>query len=269
MTKLGMKELTDSFPIEDTPQTPRSKFLESVAGKIVSSFVDLSFTKKSSPKGQDHVLEYAKEALTMGLFYLEFKDAIREGDGDRVLRCWKYLFLYFRATGHTNYCSEALNLLSHYYYLLPPRYAEQLKWNRFINMQGLPGANIPADLHLEHLNRVCKEAIQHLGANKTPRAVSRIGKVVGIVSEALRHFDKVSGIEHRSGRHTCKSDDKDMKMVLNELMTSKVFVPCDSRAHTAFKKFKSNTFNSIDRAKFNSWIDLNFKKLRQSSNFNH
>ena len=204
----------------------------------------------------------------MGLLFLEFKDAIREGDGDRVLRCWKYFFLYFRATGHTNYCLEALNLLSHYNYLLPPRYAEQLKWNRFVNTQGSPGANISADLHLEHLNRVCKEAIQHLGANKTPRAVSRIGKVAGIVSETLRHFDKVSRVNHGFGWHTHKSDDRDLMMVLNELMTSKVFISSDGRTHKSFKKFKSNVFNSIDRVKFDSWIDQNFKKLRLSSNFN-
>ena len=128
----------------------------------------------------------------------------------------------------------AWKLLSH---LLPPQYAEQLKWNR---TQGRQGANISADLHVEHLNRVCKEAIQHLGANKTPVAVKRIGKVAGIVSETLRHFDEVSGIDHGSGRHTRKSDDADLKLVLNELMSSKVFTPCDGRKQG---KFESNIFN--------------------------
>ena len=47
-----------------------------------------------------------------------------------------------------NYCLESVNLLSHYYCLLPPRYAKQLKWSKFINMQG---TNISADLHVEHL----------------------------------------------------------------------------------------------------------------------
>ena len=95
----------------------------------------------------------------MGLLPLEFKDATREGDGDRVLQCWKY-FLYFRATGHMKYCLEALNIQSHYYYSPLPQYAEQVKWNQFINIQGLTGTNISADLYLEHLNRVHKEAIQ-------------------------------------------------------------------------------------------------------------
>ena len=43
--------------------------------------------EKKNPKCHDNVFEYAKETLTMGLLLLEFKDAVREGDGDRVLRC--------------------------------------------------------------------------------------------------------------------------------------------------------------------------------------
>ena len=186
MQKFNMNSLTDPlksseiFPSE-VSQNERLMVLDSAVQSIISEFVDIGFSKsprKQVPNNKDHVLEYAKETLSMGLIFLEFKDAIREGDGDRVLRCWKFLFLFFRASGHTNYTLEALTLLSHYYYLLPPRYAEQLKWSRFINTQCKQGANIPSDLHIEHLNRVCKEFVNHLGANKTPRAITRIGKVV-------------------------------------------------------------------------------------------
>ena len=41
----------------------------------------------------------------------------------------------------------------------------QLKWSRSINVHGHAGKNIPADLHMEHLNRVCRGAISGLGAN--------------------------------------------------------------------------------------------------------
>jgi len=43
------------------------------------------------------------------------------------------------------------------------------------NMHGTPGKNIPMDLYMEHLNRIAKEAIKGLGANKTPKAIQRIG----------------------------------------------------------------------------------------------
>ena len=61
---------------------------------------------------------------------------------------------FFRATKHKNYCIEAFNLQMQYYYILPKRYAEQMLWGRFINSEGGPGHNIPADLHMEHLNKL-------------------------------------------------------------------------------------------------------------------
>ena len=99
-----------------------------------------------------------------------------------------------------------------------------MKWNRFINTQGKRGSNISADLHIEHLNRICKDAVNHLGANKTPEAVKRVGKIVGIISNTLNHYDKVSGIDHGSDRHIRRSDKDDLKLVLKELCKSKVFV---------------------------------------------
>jgi L1 cell adhesion molecule like protein len=155
-----------------------SSTLHSVAKSICAKLVTITFQAGHTPSSQnpDHVLEYAKETLSLGLLYLEFKDAIREGDGERVLRCWKYFWLFFRATGHTNYCLEAFNTLMQYYYILPPRYAEEMLWGRFINARGKAGHNISADLHMEHLNRHIKDSVRHLGANKTPQAVKRAGK---------------------------------------------------------------------------------------------
>ena len=48
-----------------------------------------------------------------------------------------------------------------------PQLSSQLIWSRTANTHGLPGRNIPVDLQIEHLNRVAKECIAHLGAGKT------------------------------------------------------------------------------------------------------
>ena len=45
----------------------------------------------------------ARETLSLGLLLLEFKDAVREEDGVRVLQCWNFFPLFFRVTGHKNY----------------------------------------------------------------------------------------------------------------------------------------------------------------------
>ena len=98
---------------------------------------------------------------------MNFKDAVREGDGEHVLLLWKFMLLTFKATGRKNYALEALTLLSQYYILLPPNLAEQLKWSRFINVHGCPGHNISCDL-----NKVVKVAIEGLRANN-PKNPSR------------------------------------------------------------------------------------------------
>lgn len=181
----------------------QSSSFNTLANTICKEYVELSFTpSKVAVAGKlDRVLEYAKEALTLGMLFLEFKDSIREGDGTRVLRCWKYFLFLFRASGHVNYCLEAFNLLMQYYYTLTPRLAEQMLWGRFINYEGKPGHNISADLHMEHLNRTCKDAINHLGANKTPNAITRTGKAVSGLTAIVRNFDQLNGTVI-SGSHT-------------------------------------------------------------------
>ena len=43
---------------------------------------------------------------------------------------------------------------------------------------------------MEHLNRVCKEAIKGVGANKTSETVQRVGKVVGVLADVTKNFDE-------------------------------------------------------------------------------
>ena len=64
-------------------------------------------------------------------------------------------------------------------YMLSPRQSQQLLYSWSINTHGPPGRNIAADLYMEHLNRACKVAIKGLGANKTEKSITRIGKAIG------------------------------------------------------------------------------------------
>ena len=125
---------------------------------------------------------HSTQLLSLGLFYLNFRDAIKEGDGERVLRSWKHMLPIFICTVRKNYAKEALLLLSWYAFSFPPRMAQQLLYSRFVNTRGIPGYNIPADLHNEHLNRICKEAVKALGSNKTVEGITRAGKALGAFS---------------------------------------------------------------------------------------
>lgn len=268
MEILGMSSI-DDIPSSGVIQSPdevwfkddneREAILEEVSSLVVEQYVDLS-TIFSSPRNEhlpattDHVNAYTCETLSLGLLFLEFKDAIREGDGNRVMRVWKYFLLLFKASGRKNYAIEALTLLSQYYLILPPHLAEQVKWSRFINVHGLPGHNISCDLHMEHLNRVAKIAIDGLGANKSQKAIQRIGKAIGTVSVSLQNFDAISNVPAESGAHTTRSSEKDLLKIIKELAKTKVFSTIPERKHKSFGNMKTNLIRCLSESDLKKWM---------------
>ena len=207
------------------------------------------------------MFEYAKEVLSLGLMYMEFQDAIREGDGQRVLRCWKYMLLLCKASNRRNYALEGLNLLFQYYNYLSPR-AEQLLYSRFINVHGLPGRNISCDLHMEHLNRVVKTCIQHLGPNKLESAIVRSSRCSHALLLIGDNFDETSGISSHSGGHKAIDDSKDLHRILLVLTDNSVFTEASGRAHPSFHNIKCNgLLKCIDLRSLLKWMHTNFEPV--------
>ena len=252
------------------PDDERKKQLQSVCEAIVAKFVDFRYHEKPLPKcvesirgskhagsgsgsGDDKVHEYASQILSLGCFYLEFCDGINEGGGKRNLRCWRYLLPIFRGSGRKNYSIEALVLLCQHRYFLSPRLSSQLLWSRTVNVHGQAGKNIPGDLHMEHLNRVAKECISHLGAGKTPKAICRVGKAIGTIAPVLDQFDATNSIKKVSGTHKPPSHNKDMNTILNFLLQQKVFTIIPKRAHRSFPKPR-NVLHHESNSKLLSWM---------------
>ena len=87
--------------------------------ELLNKFVDISFpTTPPKPRNTtDHIQEYAREVLSMGLLLMEFVDSIREGDGQRILRCSRVFLPIFKATNRTN---ETFNLLAQHDFVFTP-----------------------------------------------------------------------------------------------------------------------------------------------------
>lgn len=240
-----------------------------VATKIVDDNVDLStsFYSDTEDVTTDGVHTYACEILSLGLLYLEFRDAIKEGDGDRVMRVWKYLLLLFKASKRTNYSIEALTLLSLYYVILPHGLAEQLKWSRFVNVHGTVGHNVSCDLHMEHLNRETKTSIKSLGANKSKKAIIRTGKAIGVLSDSLAKFDKDNNIDPDSGTHAAASAKKDLMKIVKQLCTSRVFEIAPGRKHKSFRTLKTNLIRTIKEDELKEWILDHYYPIQFESTF--
>ncbi len=119
MELLGMESLDDE-PNQEIVQPDvwmcdreeRQSVLHTISSLMVSES-RCSFKNSTGViHSDDKVHAYACELLGLGLFFLEFSDAIREGDGVCVVRCWRYLLLLYRASHKVNYAIEAFTLLA-------------------------------------------------------------------------------------------------------------------------------------------------------------
>ena len=57
---------------------------------------------------------------------MEFTDVIKEGDGKRVHRCWKYLLPIFKSSGRKAYSIEVLQMLNQVEFTLTRRESVEL-----------------------------------------------------------------------------------------------------------------------------------------------
>ena len=92
---------------------------------VVKKFITHFFNSSVSFSG-DRIHDYTKYLMSIGCMYLLFKDAIKEGDGNKVLQSYRYLLPVFINAGRCNYANESLNLLCQYHFDLLPQMAQQL-----------------------------------------------------------------------------------------------------------------------------------------------
>ena len=208
--------------------------------KLITEFVNLSYPEASTEKDDDNVRGYAKEVLSLGLLLMEFIDSVKEGDGERTIRCWPYFLPLFKASGRRNYTIEAFNLLFNVEYAFTPRMKEQLMWERTINVHGKPGKNVSMDLHMEHINRSCKTQMGVLGPNTSEQSISRIGKSIASTMEIGAQFNKDNSVREDSGYHSKRTVKADMAKLLTQLSKVQVFKHVPDRKHKQFPKLQAN-----------------------------
>ena len=157
-------------------------------------------------KVADDMFNYNAALLSEGLFFVNFLDAVSEGDGIRIIRQYKYLMLLCKADDphSVKYALESL------YQLiiangLSEKEAEIFIWNRTVNNHGGLGKNIPHDLEVEHSNNYNKQGFGNLGVNLTEKAVTRICRAEKPVRGLIGKVDKSLQRFIRSGKHVQRS----------------------------------------------------------------
>ena len=105
--------------------------------------------------------------------FFNIMDAIKEGDGNRLMQCYKVVLLFEFKFKHTKYAYILLLLFAKVYALLSEKEAVLLVHNRFLNKKGKKGVNIPLDHHMEHLNLVLNKLLQAVDVKITEAAAQR------------------------------------------------------------------------------------------------
>ena len=106
---------------------------------------------------------------------------------------------------------------------------------------GRPGKNIPMDLHMEHRNRICKDAISCVGANKTPTAIQRVGKCIGVLKSVTDNFDAQTEDNKSKGYHMVASVN-----IIEEMLRHSIFHPSPGRCPSTFQNMKCSIFSKIN-----------------------
>ena len=183
-----------------------------------------------------------------GLLVKHFYDAISEGDGLHVLRCWKFMLLYLKEDGARSrkYSLEALYLQCQVNALLTHCAAHRLVWNRFLKTKYGTGGNIPLDLALEHFNKLVKVLIRNLGSKGLHKnAIDRHCKALATNKQLLDNFDEMCSIRKRSGNHAQKYCRNDLIKVVKGPIDNDTFIFTNGRTYKHFSGITSSLLTNL------------------------
>ena len=269
---LGITSLDDPLTLPSHVKKGRPKdqllYVQGIARQIVErlTLVDGAFLASINDDEVDEVNEvdkvynYTRVLCHYGAIVTEFRDAWAEGDGDRVVRCWKMFMLHFKASGCTKYALEALRLQIQLK-TASPNLAHQIRWHRFVNTHGGLGRNIPCDLYNEHLNKLVKRIIQNMGPNLTEDSLKRAVRCVSPLHDICKNFDAATNVP---GAHTTKSDLVDIEKVVSVVLQEKLLIEqVTPRNHQCYPNISINPLNKLNRKKVKAWINSKKAEYRK------
>ena len=220
-------------------------------------------TSAKESKQVDDVYNYNCALLTDCLLFFNFLDAIKEGDGARVMRQYKYIMLYCKADGShsTKYALECLYQFFLVNALLSPRDSERFVWNRTVNNNGKKGTNIPLDEDTEHSNNSIKQGIRNLGPNVTENAVQRLSYAESPTASILGNLDDSIKRLSRSGKHSTGGLEKDLHELIKRAIEFQIFTELEGRSYKQFNNFQRDWLANLSASGLHQWINKHKKNI--------
>ena len=185
----------------------------------------------------------------------EFEDAIKEGDGERLTRVYKFALLLYKCYGHHKYAFVTLLHLVKVHAALTEQQSHSLVWNRFFNKYGGKGKNIPLDLRMEQLNKLLKTQLRALGSNINEKNAARVSNALEGLELLLHSIDKECILQQRKGYRSTGKDETTVKQIVTDLVDKKVFTRIPGReGYPSFPDFDINLLDGLNFKDLHSWM---------------
>ena len=228
--------------------------------------------KKGTRKPEDNsdrILNYSKTALTLGLLKLDHDDAIKLGDGERILRLDSIMYLLYKRFHCTKYAYGMLETIMQSKVLLSERLAYRLIWNRVVNHRGKCDTNHPNDLDVEHCNKTFKEEAHSYRGVFTEKTLSRVSRSAMKTENILKNYDSTTKVVRPSGKHTFADVSGDIYTLVKQFKARQVFASIPGRAHSAFQTIEANQLQDLDMEDFRDWLGRSMTKISKKHFYNH
>ena len=205
---------------------------------------------------EDFLYNYHRAKLAFGLVLLEFDDALKEGDGDRLHDLHKFILLLSKANGKTKYAYAVLLYQVKIEAILSEEEARDLKWNRTFNKYGLPGRNIPLDLRTEQFNKDVKTMWRALGANIDETNEERVANTVEPMEHIRDAIRRDCGLEETPGYRSSGQPEVAVLQVIQDLMQVNAFnFELGRDGHATFPKFPCSLLHELDYRDLHGWMN--------------
>ena len=215
----------------------------------------------------DFLMRYTCNALALGLLAMNFNDARKNADGERLIRLYKVVFLLYRLHGRTKYAYYTFQLLCQVYYLLPQKLSFDLTWNRFVNTRGETSSNKEMDRTVEHWNKLFKLDCRDFQGKVTEKSIERASQSYQAMETVISRFDQSCQMKGHSGKHTKANTDDDIIALSQQLINSQVFDVQPGRFHTSFPSYPQNVFSQIDVPLLKEWMLNKIRRFKQLNTY--
>ena len=94
-----------------------------------------------------------------------------------------------------------------------------------------------------------------MGPNLTEKALQNASRSVSSIHAICKKYDKQSGVPLTTSAHSTRSDEADIRMATQAVLTNELLHIVPDRHHRAFKTMRLNPVWNFDKKKALEWIE--------------